>query len=173
MNDRIERKAAWYCNQLSVTIEGDPAMHGLCHCDQCKRLSGGAFTYSGYWPRSAVKEISGKAVRYRKISESGRWLDDLFIEAGRPPPDMRVDLSTWCKPIAGFANRDIALKSGFPNVSSTTVVLFHHRNRDPLVLSPFDIIGWSNDGLLARPVCCTCESTTCAIPGFEPVTFRL
>ena len=71
----MERVATCFCGQLSVTMEGEPQMHGLCHCRQCQKMSGGAFTYSSYWPRSAVKNLSGKFAVYRKVSESGRWID--------------------------------------------------------------------------------------------------
>ena len=74
----MDRVATCFCGQLSVTMEGDPLMHGLCHCRQCQKMSGSAFTFSGYWPRSAVKNMSGDASCYRKESESGRWLDVYF-----------------------------------------------------------------------------------------------
>jgi hypothetical protein len=72
----MERKASCACGLVSVMLEGDPQMHGLCHCGQCQKVS--AFTYSGYWPKSAVRKISGKTTCWRKISESGRGIDVHF-----------------------------------------------------------------------------------------------
>ena len=101
----MERTASCSCGQLSVSIEGDPQMHGLCHCRQCQKRSGSAFTYSGYWPKTAVKQISGNATRWRKIAESGRWLDVHFC----PVCGTRVywyvafDETKIGLPIGGFA----------------------------------------------------------------------
>jgi hypothetical protein len=74
----MERTAACSCGQLSVTVEGEPAYHGLCSCLECQKLSGSAFSYSGYWPISAVKKTSGESKRWRRIAQSGRWLDQYF-----------------------------------------------------------------------------------------------
>jgi len=74
----MERTAACSCGQLAVTIAGDPEFHGLCSCLECQKSSGSAFSYSGYWPKSAVRSIRGDSTRWRRIAESGRWNDTHF-----------------------------------------------------------------------------------------------
>jgi hypothetical protein len=74
----MDRTAVCSCGQLSVTVSGDPAMHGICSCLECQKTSGSAFSYSGYWPNAAVQRISGRSTVWRRSSDSGRWADTYF-----------------------------------------------------------------------------------------------
>lgn len=74
----MQRTAVCTCGQLSVTVAGDPAFHGLCSCLECQKLTGSAFSYSGYWPKEAVRRIAGENKSWRRGSDSGRWLDQHF-----------------------------------------------------------------------------------------------
>lgn len=74
----MQRTAVCSCGQLSVSVEGDPLYHGICSCFECQKVSGSAYTYSGYWPKSALKEITGESKCWRRTSDSGRWLDQYF-----------------------------------------------------------------------------------------------
>jgi len=103
----MKRTATCSCGQLSVTIEGDPEFHGLCSCFECQKASGGAFSYSGYWPKSAVREIRGDSTRWRRIAESGKWLDTHFCPVcgsavffyGEFAPDMiNVSIGNFADP---------------------------------------------------------------------------
>jgi hypothetical protein len=53
-------------------------MHGICSCRECQKLSGSAFYYHGYWPKSAVRQINGKSTAWRRTSDAGRWVDSSF-----------------------------------------------------------------------------------------------
>lgn len=74
----MERTAACSCGQLSVTVLGEPEMHGICSCLECQRNSGSAFGYTGYWLKSAVERISGRSTVWRRTSDAGRWADNHF-----------------------------------------------------------------------------------------------
>ena len=74
----MERTAACSCGQLSLVVEGDPEFHGLCSCLECQRASGSAFTYAGYWPKTAVKKTTGETTTWRRITDTGRWFDTYF-----------------------------------------------------------------------------------------------
>ena len=74
----MERTAVCSCGQLSVVVAGDPEFHGICSCFECQRASGSAFTYSGYWPKTAVKKTSGESTTWRRITDTGKWFDTYF-----------------------------------------------------------------------------------------------
>ncbi len=74
----MERTAVCSCGQLAVTVAGDPAYHGVCSCFACQKESGSAFTYSGYWPKTALSGIVGQSRAWRRMSDKGRWLDKHF-----------------------------------------------------------------------------------------------
>ena len=61
---RAERTAVCACGQASITVGGEPAMQGACHCTNCKRRTGSAFGISSYFPRSAVVAIAGETCVY-------------------------------------------------------------------------------------------------------------
>ena len=40
------------CGQVKISVRGDPIRIGLCHCTDCRKESGSAFTFYGIWPSS-------------------------------------------------------------------------------------------------------------------------
>lgn len=60
----VERTATCACGGVSITVAGNPTMHGLCHCTNCKRRTGSAFGISAYFPRVAVKAQTGETQVY-------------------------------------------------------------------------------------------------------------
>ena len=53
------RTATCCCKRISITVEGDPVLNGICNCDDCKRRTGSAFGWSAYFEDSQVIETSG------------------------------------------------------------------------------------------------------------------
>lgn len=41
---------ACLCGEVALTVQGEPDRVGLCHCTDCRRESGSAFTFYGVWP---------------------------------------------------------------------------------------------------------------------------
>lgn len=52
------------CGQASITVNALPAMHGVCHCTNCKRRTGSAFGISAYFDKTAVVETKGETKTY-------------------------------------------------------------------------------------------------------------
>jgi hypothetical protein len=52
------------CGQASITLSAPPALHGVCHCTNCKRRTGSAFGISAYFDKSAVVGTDGETVTY-------------------------------------------------------------------------------------------------------------
>ena len=52
------------CGQASITVNAQPAMHGVCHCTNCKRRTGSAFGISAYFDRTAVVTCGGETSTY-------------------------------------------------------------------------------------------------------------
>ncbi len=47
------------CGQVRYELEGEPIRVGLCHCGNCRKVTGSAFNYYGVWTRARVT-ISGE-----------------------------------------------------------------------------------------------------------------
>jgi len=60
----VVRKATCCCGVLTIEVEGDPRLHGVCHCADCKRRTGSAFGMSAYFDDSKILSKSGEAATY-------------------------------------------------------------------------------------------------------------
>jgi hypothetical protein len=56
----IRRTARCACGSASITVEGEPEQHNVCHCSNCKRRTGSAFGISTYFGKANVVAQSGE-----------------------------------------------------------------------------------------------------------------
>ena len=115
----MTRTASCRCGQLSVDCVGEPARVSVCHCLNCQRRSGSAFSAQARFPDTALT-IHGRAQSYEPASEGGakaifHFCPDcgatVFYKAG-PFPDMTaVAIGAFADPdfpppsISVFENR--------------------------------------------------------------------
>lgn len=74
----MERTAKCSCGQLSITVEGDPALVVLCNCAQCQRRTGSAFGIGAYFKHDRVTEIAGQQAVFQRSSDGGRPVEGCF-----------------------------------------------------------------------------------------------
>ena len=98
------------CGDLCMTVSGEPALSGICHCGDCRRRSGSAFGWSAYFPDASIVATSGSPSLYEVKGEMPQrrsfcrhcgstlwWTNDLlpgmigiaggaFVENPLPPP---------------------------------------------------------------------------------------
>ena len=63
MDDLFERTGGCLCGAVRYTVRGDPVHVGRCHCTDCRKESGSAFTVYAQWPVEAF-ELSGEMSSY-------------------------------------------------------------------------------------------------------------
>jgi hypothetical protein len=66
------RRARCHCGALAVDCAGEPAKVSLCHCRDCQRRTGSLFSVAAFFPRTAVRLVSGSARSHRRNSASGK-----------------------------------------------------------------------------------------------------
>jgi hypothetical protein len=66
---RIE--GACHCGNITYEAEIDPEKVGVCHCTDCQKLSGTAFTVYVPAPRESFRLLTGQPKIYVKTAESG------------------------------------------------------------------------------------------------------
>jgi hypothetical protein len=76
MTDTI-RTASCRCGQLRVEASGDPVRVSVCHCLNCQKRSGSAFTAQARWPDSQIS-IVGERKTWSQVGDSGRRADFHF-----------------------------------------------------------------------------------------------
>ena len=64
------RRAACSCGQLSATCVGEPVRVSVCHCLNCKRRSGSAFSWNARWPAADVT-VEGRAAEFTLVGDEG------------------------------------------------------------------------------------------------------
>ena len=58
------RTATCCCRQSSIEVEGEPKIHVVCHCNNCKKRTGSAFGISAYFSDTQVRNKQGKTEIY-------------------------------------------------------------------------------------------------------------
>lgn len=105
-----ERTANCHCGALTIACTGEPRKVSLCHCEQCQRRTGSAFSVAVFFMREQVT-VRGEATSYVRPAASGFTVDfrfcpgcgsNLFWYPARMPALVGVALG-------GFADRDFAM----------------------------------------------------------------
>ena len=52
------------CGNTTISVKGQPTLHSVCHCTNCKRRTGSAFGVSAYFEKSAVIDRQGQTCVY-------------------------------------------------------------------------------------------------------------
>ena len=66
----VSRTASCRCGQLRATVTGDHVRFSVCHCLNCKKLSGSAFAVQARWPAERVT-IEGRSNSFVLVADSG------------------------------------------------------------------------------------------------------
>ncbi|HVO02106.1 MAG TPA: GFA family protein [Candidatus Cybelea sp.] len=66
----IKRRAECSCGQFAVVCEGEPVRVSVCHCLDCKRRSGSAFSNNARFAEGKVS-FEGRAKEYTRVADSG------------------------------------------------------------------------------------------------------
>jgi hypothetical protein len=108
------------CGAVRYRVEGEPMHVGICHCANCHKESGSAFTISGKWPATAfelegeIATFNGRSFCPRCGSRLGGFYEEhVEIELGSlddAPFELVPDKEIWVKrrepwltPVAGAA----------------------------------------------------------------------
>jgi len=68
----MTRTATCCCGSASITVQDDPILNGICHCNDCKRRTGSAFGWSAYYPDERVRERTGEWATYAPTAQPGQ-----------------------------------------------------------------------------------------------------
>jgi hypothetical protein len=71
------RTAACRCGRLQVECRGDPIRVSACHCLECQRRTGSAFSVQARWPADRLRIIGGPR-SWTRAGDSGARTTYLF-----------------------------------------------------------------------------------------------
>src|SRR5436190_11952466 len=78
---RRRRQARCTCGELSLTVEGEPILVGVCHCLECQRRTGAPFGSGAFFSVDQVVQRSETTRPYERIGGSGAKLIFHFCPA--------------------------------------------------------------------------------------------
>jgi len=121
------------CGAVRYECTGDPEKSSYCHCDDCKKATGGPYTVGVLGQAATLRIISGQVKGYTTIADSGRKItrqfcpncgsplftraekcpDLVFIKAGSldEPALIKPSCQTWTKRAVPWAYIDEKLPS--------------------------------------------------------------
>jgi hypothetical protein len=102
------RTGSCLCGAVRFTVDGEPEHVGRCHCTDCRKESGSAFTVYGQWPRDRfeltgdVAAFDGRSFCPRCGSRLGCFDDDAVVEIrlgslDDAPFELRPEAEIWIK----------------------------------------------------------------------------
>jgi len=65
--DEAVRFGSCYCRAVTFRVIGEPLRVGICHCADCRKTSGSAFSCFAVWPVSAFEQ-AGQVSTYGRRS---------------------------------------------------------------------------------------------------------
>lgn len=72
-------KGQCLCGQVKYELDNPPAMTGVCHCKNCQRQAGSAFSTLGVVPKAEFKFTQGEPKLYSDSdTESGNTVERYF-----------------------------------------------------------------------------------------------
>lgn len=101
------RSARCHCGELVLECEGEPRKVSMCHCRDCQRRTGSAFSVAAFFERDRVRVVHGNSRRFSRDSASGFAVDfhfcprcgaNVFWEPARLPGLIGVALGAFADP---------------------------------------------------------------------------
>jgi hypothetical protein len=84
------RTATCRCGQLSATCTGEPVRVSVCHCLECQKRSGSAFSAQARWPAEQVA-IAGASKTFVHTADSGNTITHHFCPDCGSTVHYRID----------------------------------------------------------------------------------
>jgi len=119
------------CGAVRYECLGDPEAASYCHCDDCKKATGGPYTVGVLVEAAELRILSGEVKGYTSLADSGRKItrhfcphcgsplftrgekcpDLLFLKAGSldEPEQIKPSCQTWTKRAVPWAYIDDTL----------------------------------------------------------------
>ena len=74
MNNGKTYKGSCFCGAVQITVSGEPAAMGFCHCESCRTWSAGPVNAFTLWPEGSVTVTAGaeRSGSYAKTPRSLR-----------------------------------------------------------------------------------------------------
>ena len=66
------------CGNVRYEVQGDAATKVLCHCYDCRKISGSTYSSNGMYSSDGFKVIQGTPKQHKKTADSGNEIVSYF-----------------------------------------------------------------------------------------------
>ncbi|KAI1009525.1 hypothetical protein LB504_002929 [Fusarium proliferatum] len=66
------------CGNIRYRYTGDPVVQALCHCGDCRKISGSAFSTNILVPQQNLDLLQGTPKVFEKLADSGNGITSYF-----------------------------------------------------------------------------------------------
>ena len=97
--------ASCCCGACTIEVAGAPAINAICHCTNCKRRTGSAFSFNARFPEDRVA-IDGRARAFTRVGDDGGRVSYSFCPACGATVHYRIDTQPGviAIPVGAFAD---------------------------------------------------------------------
>ncbi|TVY53592.1 hypothetical protein LCER1_G003609 [Lachnellula cervina] len=67
-----------FCGKIRMSYSGEPNAHVLCHCLDCRKISGSTYSNNLVVPENNFKVISGTPKTISKVADTGKTITSHF-----------------------------------------------------------------------------------------------
>jgi hypothetical protein len=125
----VVRTGGCLCGAVRYRVVGDPVHVGCCHCADCRKESGGAFTIYAQWPVEAFS-LDGELASYEGRRFCPRCGSRVLNPAGPDDPLVEVALGTLDEAPFGLRpEAELWVKRREPWLAPVDGASQHHENR--------------------------------------------
>ncbi|KAI4719945.1 hypothetical protein E4T48_03804 [Aureobasidium sp. EXF-10727] len=71
-------KGSCYCGAITFSYTGEPLNKAICHCTDCRKISGSAYSTNIVIPSASFSLLSGQPKKYSAKADSGRTVTTVF-----------------------------------------------------------------------------------------------
>ena len=125
------RLASCFCGQLSAACTGEPFRVSVCHCLNCKRRSGSAFSFNARWKTEDVV-ITGRATEFTLVGDEGSHATFAFCPHCGTTVHYRLDTQPGVIAIPAGTFADPAFPAPFVSVYEERQCAWVGIHADPL-----------------------------------------
>ncbi|KAF2468437.1 uncharacterized protein BDR25DRAFT_231072 [Lindgomyces ingoldianus] len=66
------------CGNVRYSVEGEPVVKALCHCLDCRKISGSTYSTNALYPEGGFKLLSGSPKTHAKTADGGNTITSFF-----------------------------------------------------------------------------------------------
>lgn len=77
MSDTVT-EGGCFCGKVRYSISGEPVKKALCHCYDCRKISGSTYSTNAVMPEAGFKLLAGTPKQHTVKSDTGRTVTSHF-----------------------------------------------------------------------------------------------